>query len=52
MSRVLVDTSVWVDHFRQSNKPLIDLLILDGVAMHPLIIGSLLAVHHLIARKH
>ncbi len=41
MSRVLVDTSVWVDHFRQSNKPLIDLLILDGVAMHPLIIGEL-----------
>ncbi|MDT1843051.1 PIN domain nuclease, partial [Acinetobacter baumannii] len=29
MNEVLVDTSVWVDHFRRGNENLIDLLSLD-----------------------
>lgn len=41
MSGVLVDTSVWVDHFRQSNSALISLLTLDSVMVHPLIIGEI-----------
>jgi hypothetical protein len=31
MRGVLVDTSVWVDHFRHGNGELIDLLVLDLV---------------------
>jgi predicted nucleic acid-binding protein len=38
---VIVDTSVWVDHFRQRNAALIDLLALDLVMVHPLIIGEI-----------
>jgi len=38
---VLVDTSVWVDHFRQRNDALADLLELDLVLMHPLIVGEI-----------
>lgn len=39
--RVLVDTSVWVDHFRQRNTPLVELLALDAVRIHPLVLGEL-----------
>lgn len=39
--RVLVDTSVWVDHFRQNNAPLGELLALDAVMIHPLVLGEL-----------
>ncbi|MFN3439742.1 MAG: type II toxin-antitoxin system VapC family toxin [Acidovorax sp.] len=39
--RVLVDTSVWVDHFRQRNAPLVALLAQDVVLMHPLVLGEL-----------
>ncbi len=39
--RVLVDTSVWVDHFRQRNAPLVVLLAQDFVLMHPLVLGEL-----------
>jgi len=38
---VLVDTSVWVEHFRQGNIGLINLLNEGQVASHPLIIGEL-----------
>lgn len=38
---VLVDTSVWVDHLRQGDKVLVDLLMLGQVCMHPMIIGEL-----------
>lgn len=38
--RVLVDTSVWVDHFRQRNAPLVALLAQDVVLMHPLVLGE------------
>jgi predicted nucleic acid-binding protein len=41
MKGVLVDTSVWVDHFRQHNGVLTDLLELDLVMAHPLILGEI-----------
>lgn len=41
MTAVLVDTSVWVDHFRVGNTNLIDLLQSDAVLMHPLVLGEL-----------
>ncbi|WP_374341664.1 type II toxin-antitoxin system VapC family toxin [Methyloversatilis sp.] len=41
MSGTLVDTSVWVDHFRHGNDALIRLLDRDLVLIHPLIIGEL-----------
>ncbi|NWE69397.1 VapC toxin family PIN domain ribonuclease [Pseudomonas gingeri] len=41
MKGVLVDTSVWVDHFRYHNDALVDLLELDLVMSHPLIVGEI-----------
>lgn len=41
MSGILVDTSVWVDHFRHGNDALIQFLDRDLVLIHPLIIGKL-----------
>jgi len=41
MNGVLVDTSVWVDHFRRRNDALVDLLGLDLVIVHPLIVGEI-----------
>ena len=41
MKRVLIDTSVWIDHFRQGNNSLINLLGVDAALMHPLILGEL-----------
>lgn len=41
MNDVLVDTSVWVDHFRQRNVALINLLAMDLVLTHPMILGEL-----------
>jgi predicted nucleic acid-binding protein len=38
---VLVDTSVWVDHFRSSDKALTNLLSENLVLMHPKIAGEL-----------
>ena len=38
---VLVDTSVWVSHFRQVHPGLVDLLKDGEVACHPFIIGEL-----------
>lgn len=37
MTGVLVDTSVWVDHFRQRNDALIALLDQDLVLTHPMV---------------
>lgn len=39
--KVLVDTSVWVDHFRRSNEHLKMLLMQDQVLCHPYIIGEI-----------
>jgi predicted nucleic acid-binding protein len=38
---VLVDTSLWVDHFRRPNAVLAELLALDQVLTHPLVVGEL-----------
>ena len=35
---VLVDTSVWIDHFRNGNAALVDLIGLDLVLTHPMVI--------------
>lgn len=39
--QVLVDTSVWVDHFRHCNDQLAQALALDMVLIHPLILTEL-----------
>lgn len=38
---ILVDTSVWVDHFRRRNPILVALLDQASVATHPFVIGEL-----------
>ncbi|MDR0240993.1 MAG: VapC toxin family PIN domain ribonuclease [Burkholderia sp.] len=38
---VLIDTSVWVDHFRNRNQTLFELLALDAVLTHPMVLGEL-----------
>lgn len=40
MNGVLVDTSVWVDHFRRSNGSLVHLLSIDRAWVHPWVIGE------------
>ena len=35
---IIVDTSIWVNHFRQSNLQLVKLLTNDQVLCHPLVI--------------
>lgn len=37
----LVDTSVWVDHLRNGNDALSELLLKDEVVCHPMVIGEL-----------
>lgn len=41
MTGVLVDTSVWVQHFRLRNAALSELLTLDRVLIHPMVLGEL-----------
>jgi len=41
MSQVLVDTSVWVAHFRKRDAALVNLLQADRVLMHPMVLGEL-----------
>lgn len=38
---ILVDTSVWVDHFRNKNDGLIQLLSGDLVLIHPMILAEI-----------
>jgi predicted nucleic acid-binding protein len=38
---ILVDSSVWIDHFRNGNSKLEALLLHMGVACHPFIVGEL-----------
>lgn len=38
---VLVDTSIWINHFRNSNRDLIDLLEGGAVITHPAVIGEI-----------
>ena len=41
MSRILVDTSVWVGHLRDKDEQLVSLLKRNQVLMHPMIRGEL-----------
>jgi predicted nucleic acid-binding protein len=41
MTCVLIDTSVWVAHFRQRNAALVALLVADQALMHPMVLGEL-----------
>ncbi|MFN0062724.1 MAG: type II toxin-antitoxin system VapC family toxin [Myxococcaceae bacterium] len=41
MKRVLVDTSVWIDHFRITNLRLTSLLMERKVCAHPFVTGEL-----------
>ena len=41
MSGVLIDTSVWVDHFRTHNKGLVELLAQDQAMTHPMVLLEL-----------
>jgi len=38
---VLADTSVWIDHLRRTNAPLVELLNKGAVAIHPYVVGEL-----------
>jgi predicted nucleic acid-binding protein len=38
---VLIDTSVWIDHFRRRNDALVTLLLQDEALSHPMILGEL-----------
>lgn len=38
---VLVDSSIWIDHFRRSNANLVELLNGTFVLMHPHVLGEL-----------
>lgn len=38
MKGVLIDTSIWVDHFRQRNAALVNLLELDVALTHPMVL--------------
>jgi predicted nucleic acid-binding protein len=41
MTSVLIDTSVWVDHFRRRNDALVELIVSDRALTHPMVIGEL-----------
>lgn len=38
---VLIDTSVWVDHFKYSNQGLLSLIELDIALTHPMVAGEI-----------
>lgn len=38
---ILIDTSVWIGHFRKHNEKLADLLLNDQVQVHHFVIGEL-----------
>ena len=38
---VLIDTSVWIDHFRNGNDALVELIRLDLALAHPMVIGEI-----------
>lgn len=41
MAPVLVDTSVWVNHFRRRDGALMELLHADRVLVHPMVVAEL-----------
>lgn len=38
---VLIDTSVWIDHFRKGNAALVNLLGMDLGLIHPMIVAEI-----------
>lgn len=38
---VLIDTSVWIDHFRHGSDALVDLISQDRALIHPMVIGEI-----------
>jgi predicted nucleic acid-binding protein len=38
---ILVDTSVWIDHFRRGNRALVEALEREDVLTHPFVIGEI-----------
>jgi predicted nucleic acid-binding protein len=38
---VLIDTSVWIDHFRNGNDALVELIKLDLALTHPMVIAEI-----------
>lgn len=38
---VLVDTSVWVDHFKRGNSTLARLMVADRVLIHPMVLAEI-----------
>lgn len=38
---VLIDTSVWVDHFRKRNEALVELIEMDRALTHPMVVAEL-----------
>lgn len=38
---VLIDTSVWIDHFKRRNESLVVLILRDEGLTHPLVLGEL-----------
>ena len=38
---IVVDTSVWVSHFRAKNEHLSQLLLEDVISIHPFVVGEL-----------
>ena len=38
---ILVDTSIWIDHFHHSDENLKELLLSNQVCIHPFILGEL-----------
>ena len=38
---ILIDSSVWVDYFKQGNQTLIELMTMDTVITHPMVIAEL-----------
>ncbi|MBP7647538.1 MAG: VapC toxin family PIN domain ribonuclease [Comamonas sp.] len=41
MKAVLVDSSVWIDHFQHRNEALVNLLCADLALTHPMVLGEL-----------
>lgn len=38
---ILVDTSIWIDHFRAADHHLVALLARNGALVHPFVIGEI-----------
>lgn len=43
MNKVLVDTSIWVDHFNVGDDGLADLIRRRGLVMHGLVLGEIIS---------